>query len=96
VVKGDEVRAYKDETRARVETLENFKRVWAEEAHQRGVLECYQDRCEGIPLQQVGKDGEGHMVAKAPDYVPEDARMAFCVGYESMAAELYGSAWRRE
>lgn len=66
-----------------------FRRVWAELAHQRGIEDCYQDRCEGVGARCT-RDG----AVDPPGYVPAHDRTAYSLGYESMLLELYGSGWR--
>lgn len=50
---------------------------------ERGWLEAYQDRCEGVPFKV---NREGHPIA--PDYVPEQSRGAWCLGYSAMLMEM--------
>lgn len=68
-----------------------FVRTASDPAYHRGVAECYQDYCEGVPLQAAKGALPGCVLP--PEYIPEDERVPFCIGYESMAMELHGLAW---
>ena len=57
-------------------------------ATDRGWQECYQDRCEGVPLRLRTTDG-----VDVPDYIPEEERFAFALGYAACAMTLYGTDW---
>ena len=62
-------------------------------ARRRGMTDCYQDRCENIPFASVGGlEKRGEM--QAPDYVSEEDREEYLLGYRQMARELFGEDWQ--
>lgn len=55
----------------------------------RGQSDCYQDRCENVPLGSLGMDR-----STIPGYVPKEERDGWLKGYQDAAAEMYGPDWK--
>lgn len=60
----------------------------------RGWDECFQDRCEGVPLRAVRWGRTRAIGADAPDYIPGPEQCAWSWGYEACATAMYGTDWR--
>ena len=64
---------------------------------ERGWSECYQDRCDGIPLWRAEDDwcdGGRTYVVLPPPWIPDEERAAFALGYTACAYELHGVDWQ--
>lgn len=58
--------------------------------YDRGWSDCYQDRCENMPLGSLGEDRN-----TIPNYIPEVERAGWLDGYQAMATQLYGENWKK-
>lgn len=72
----------------------SFEFYCAPKAVERGWLEAYQDRCEGVPMHAVNWSLPSRPVICAPDYIPEDERGDWIEGYAALLSSLYGTEWR--
>jgi len=70
-------------------------RAMRNEAFDRGWLAAYQDACENCHFASAGgMDHRDELIA--PDYIPEDDRVDYLLGYESYARETWGPTWRTD
>ena len=65
------------------------KIVWTGDPTGRGVADCSQDQCEGVPFASVGGSNHDDQM-RAPAYVTPEERTAYLNGYRLQAHLFHG------